>query len=173
MEKERNIDYNKTVIYKIVCKDETIKEIYVGHATDFLYRQWTHIMSCANPNYKGHNIKLYQVIRANGGWKNWSMIQCEEYPCGNLKEARHRELYWYEELKATLNSIKPYVSKEAEKERDKQTNKIWYEKNKEKIAERRSVKVDCDICGKSICKTYLIEHQKTKNCLSNNKKACL
>jgi len=166
MENEKEVDYNKTVIYKIICKDENIKEIYVGHATDFLYRQWTHIMSCVNPQNKSHNVKLYQVIRANGGWKNWEMIQLEEYPCANLEEARKRELFWYEELKATLNSIKPYVTKEGEKERDKETNRIWYEKNKEKIAERRSVKISCDNCGKSVCKRHLTTHKKSKDCIN-------
>jgi hypothetical protein len=126
-------DYENTVIYKIICKDENIKEIYVGHTTDFLYRQWNHIVTCSNEKKEGHNNKLYTTIRANGGWKNWEMIEIESYPCANLEEARLREKYYYIALNATMNSIQPHLTKEEKKERNAKTNKAYYERNKERI----------------------------------------
>jgi hypothetical protein len=27
---------------------------------------------------KRYNLKLYQIIRANGGWDNWDMIEIEK-----------------------------------------------------------------------------------------------
>ena len=30
------IDYSNTIIYKIVCKDPLIKDVYVGHTTNFV-----------------------------------------------------------------------------------------------------------------------------------------
>ena len=38
----KEIDYSKTVIYKIVCNDLNVKDVYVGHTTDFTKRKATH-----------------------------------------------------------------------------------------------------------------------------------
>ena len=32
-------DYSNTIIY---CKDENIKDVYVGHTTDFIGRKYSH-----------------------------------------------------------------------------------------------------------------------------------
>ena len=42
------IDYSNTIIYKISCKDIAIKEVYVGHTTNFVQRKHTHKQSCIN-----------------------------------------------------------------------------------------------------------------------------
>ena len=40
---KRIIDYQKTVMYKIVCNDlNIIKSLYVGHTTDFTNRKRQH-----------------------------------------------------------------------------------------------------------------------------------
>jgi hypothetical protein len=31
---KKNIDYSKTMIYKIVCKDFNVSDLYVGHTTN-------------------------------------------------------------------------------------------------------------------------------------------
>ena len=36
------IDYSNTHFYKIVCKDLGIKELYVGHTTNFKNRKLDH-----------------------------------------------------------------------------------------------------------------------------------
>ncbi len=36
------IDYSKTIIYKIVCNDLTITDCYVGSTTDFKTRKAAH-----------------------------------------------------------------------------------------------------------------------------------
>ena len=36
----KEIDYSKTVIYKIVCNDLNVKDVYVGHTTDFHIKQF-------------------------------------------------------------------------------------------------------------------------------------
>ena len=38
----QNIKYNNTLIYKIVCNDLNIKDVYVGHTTDFRRRKNCH-----------------------------------------------------------------------------------------------------------------------------------
>jgi hypothetical protein len=52
---------------------------------------------------KKNKLKLYQVINANGGWENWSMIEIEKYPCKDNYEATRRERHWCEVLNANLN----------------------------------------------------------------------
>ena len=50
-----------------------IKDVYVGHTVDFVKRKNSHKLSCTHSKYKNHTCKVYQIIRANGGWTNWKM----------------------------------------------------------------------------------------------------
>ena len=99
------INYQNTIIYKIVCNDLTVKDLYIGCTTDFKRRKSEHKNWCNAP-LKG----LYECIYNNGGWSNWSMIEIEKYPCNDGNEARKKERYWVEELKATLNNNKPILT---------------------------------------------------------------
>ena len=105
---KETIDYSNTIIYKIYCKDETITDIYVGHTTNFTKRKCLHKTACNNLNNKS---KIYNTIRENGGWENWNMIEIAKYNCNDHTEARIKEHEHYKELKASLNSIPPYVDK--------------------------------------------------------------
>ena len=49
---KNDIDYLKTIIYKIVCKDLNITDFYVGHTTNFIKRKATHKTACNNINNK-------------------------------------------------------------------------------------------------------------------------
>ena len=103
-----DIDYSNTIIYKIYCKDETITDIYVGHTTNFIQRKYQHKISSSSLDNK---LKIYNTIRANGGWTNWDMIEIAKYNCKDHTEARIKEQEHYEQLKATLNSCPPFVNK--------------------------------------------------------------
>jgi hypothetical protein len=150
----KKIDYSKTVIYKFVCNDLLITDIYVGSTTNFTKRKGQH-KSNIDITHKKAGYKIYQTIRDNGGWDNWEMIEIEKYPCIDGNEARTRERYWYEQLNANLNMRSPitdreeYMDKNAErfkvqrkqfrednKKRLSDTDKIKYELNKDKIKER-------------------------------------
>lgn len=61
-------DYSNTIIYKITCKDPTIKDIYVGHTTNFVQRKHGHKQSCENKKSHNNNCKLYRIMREHGGW---------------------------------------------------------------------------------------------------------
>ena len=39
-------DYNKTIIYRIVCKDATITDCYIGHTTNIVKRRQEHKNIC-------------------------------------------------------------------------------------------------------------------------------
>ena len=125
-------DYSNTIIYKICCKDVSINDIYVGHTTNINNRKHNHKSNCCNSNLKNYNLFVYNFIRENGGWDNWSIIQIEPYNCNNKREAEMRERYWIETLNAKLNCNNPITTKE-EKEKQKQD---WYEENKQEILEK-------------------------------------
>ena len=128
-------DYSKTIIYKIVCNNLNIKDLYVGHTTDFTKRKYGHKENCCDEKYKQHNLKVYKFIRDNGGWENWSMIEVEKYPCCDGNEARARERHWIETLNADLNCTSPFKTQEEQKELKKKTDKEYAIKNKETIKE--------------------------------------
>ena len=122
-------DYSKTVMYKFVCNDLTVKDCYVGHTTDMTKRKCQHKSDCNNEQGKHHNLKIYQIIRKNGGWSNWSMILIEEFPCKNKPEACKRERELYEELDAKMNMSLPYITQEELKQNKKQ----YYQDHKEEL----------------------------------------
>lgn len=98
-------DYSHTVVYQIRCKDEAVKDTYVGHTKNFPERQLQHKYNCEQMWNKN---KLYTCIRAHGGWNNWEMVQLEICNCKDLTEARMKEQEYYEKLNPSLNSCAPY-----------------------------------------------------------------
>jgi hypothetical protein len=91
-------------IYKIVCNDINITDCYVGSTLAFRKRKWEHKCTCNNETNKNYNSKIYQIIRANGGWENWRMVIIEEMSEETTKTQAHiREEYFRVELQATLN----------------------------------------------------------------------
>ena len=145
-------EFNNYTFYKFSCKTEDIECCYVGSTANFLARQRRHKLDCNNANRDNYNIKLYETIRANGGWENWTMTIIGEAENISLKDARMKEEEYRVNLKAELNMIRAYRSDEIKKEQQKSTwinwnNKEttknykidWYETNKEKILENRKV----------------------------------
>jgi hypothetical protein len=108
-----DIDYSNTIIYKITCKDETISDVYVGHTTNFVQRKHSHKQSCMNPKSSNYTFKLYEVIRANGGWSNWKMEIINFFECNDHYEARKKEQEYFISLNATLNSVEPFPKPKA------------------------------------------------------------
>ena len=175
----KEIDYSKTVIYKIVCNNLNVKDVYVGHTTGFTKRKASHkgVLNC--PNHHSYNLKVYTTIRDNGGWENWTMIEIEKYPCNDKNEACSRERHFYELLNANMNIQCPtldiekgkkyrkvYMKKYVEDHKDDMKeymkkyhadyDKAYYQANKERYLEKKA----CDVCGKLyINKT---NHNKTK-----------
>ena len=144
---KNEIDYSKTVIYKIYCKDDSIKDVYIGHTTSFIKRKYQHKISSNNIN---NNLNIYKVIRQYGGWENWEMIELSTYNCKNSEEARIKEQEHYEQHNASLNSYPPYVD---------------------------NINKHCDICNlqfnsKSQCNKHISskKHIYKKNIIDNDKK---
>ena len=107
------IDYSNTIIYKITCKDTNVKDLYVGHTTNFVQRKHAHKQSCINDKSFNYKCKLYEVIRNNGGWQNWNMEIVNFFNCLDNYEARKKEQEYFISLNATLNSIEPMPVKKS------------------------------------------------------------
>ena len=141
------VNYSNTIIYKIVCKDLNVKELYVGHTINFRMRKHAHKNACVSEKDKNHNLKVYKFIRDHGGWDNWEMVEIEKYDCCDGNEARAREREWYEQLEANLNNNYP-------NRKIPECKKAYKQRNPEKIKMLKNKKNDCECGGK-----YLNKHQ--------------
>lgn len=181
------VDYSKTFIYKLCCRDPTITDIYIGHSTNFKQRNLAHKKTCNNINHKKTNSYKYKFIRDNGGYDNWIMIKLYDYPCDNKRQAEAKETEFMIELGATLNTNRPFITEEERKEYQKQyrednqikimeyskknrksileQQKEYRQKNKTKISEKKKVKVKCEFCGFESRKQNLNRHQKSQKCM--------
>jgi hypothetical protein len=159
------INYEKTIIYKIVCNDLSITDCYVGHTTDFVRRKMSHKYHCTNEKDEKHNFKIYKAIRENGGWENWSMLTIEKYPCKDSHEACARERYYYEQLNSNLNSTFPQRNAKEyyamNKEKKSEYRKSYELSHKEQIKERKSKLIVCE-CGLERDYYHKSRHLKTK-----------
>jgi hypothetical protein len=158
-------DFSKTLLYKLVCNDLNITECYVGHTTHFVKRRAEHKSNCNNQNRRHYNYKVYKLIRENGGFDNWTMVQIEEYPCNNGNEAGARERYWYEKLNSTMNTHVPNRSQAEYRTQYYQDNREdrllkRHEYYKENEAELKQ-KFKCE-CGGKYTKASRTIHCKTK-----------
>jgi hypothetical protein len=136
------VNYNNSIIYKIVCKDINVKEFYVGSTTNFNRRKQQHKSESNNSNSKKYNYTIYQFIRDNGKFENWDMLLIEKYNCNDKLELHKREREYIETLGASLNknipsrTIKEYKEKYYENNKDKltQSKHKYYIDNKAEIA---------------------------------------
>ena len=137
------IDYSKTMFYRLVCKDLEVSDFYIGHTTDFKSRKNKHRKNCKNPNNPNFNAYLYRVIRENGNIENWDMVLIETLKCENRLEALKRERELIEQMKPTLNQLRPYRTEEElieKKVKDNERKRQDRNENPEKYREIDRVK---------------------------------
>ena len=132
-------------IYKIVCKDENIKDCYVGSTKDFNKRIIQHKNSYYTDN-QNSNCNIYKFMFNNKGFENFNFEVIETLLCENKNEALIRERYWIENLNASLNSRSSY------KRFNSNHTKDWRNKNGKYICE----------CGKILSRCNLARHLKSK-----------
>ena len=120
---KKTIDYSNCCIYKIEhIKNDTL--IYVGHTTNFKQRKERHIQNCNNESNKKFNLKLYTMIRENGGFKMFKMIEVEKYLCNDRREAERRENEVMKELKVSMNKNRSFRTNQEIKENAKQYKEL-------------------------------------------------
>jgi len=127
---------NDYVFYKIVCLDNSVELCYVGSTANFIKRRSDHKSICNNENSKSYNLKIYKTIREYGGWSNFKMIQLGTREQLNRREAETIEEEYRQELKATLNSRRCYITEEQKIEYDRENSKKRYENNRDELLEK-------------------------------------
>ena len=162
---KKKIDYTTTPVYmyRFVCNDPTIINTYAGSTINMTTRKCNHKSSCNNINSKCYHLLVYKIIRENGGWSNWKMLQLESIFVKDKPEAKRREQYWIEYYHAEMNmrnakqdethyldyhrnyyqNNKEILAEHQREYNQKNKDKInergreYYQRNKEKIAEQQ------------------------------------
>ena len=133
-------------IYKLACKNPSIKEIYVGSTKNLRVRKSQHKHHCNNNN----DFMVYQFIRDNGNFENWDIIQLEQVEFNTKFELRARERHYIESLNASLNQTIPNRS-------HTESDKNWHDNNRAIL----NLKIDC-ACGGKYTAVNKSTHLKTK-----------
>ena len=184
---------NDYIFYKIVCISDDIDLCYVGSTANWKERQREHKSKCYNENCKEYNSKKYEIIRANGGWENFKMVQVGTREQLTKREAEQIEDEYRIALKANMNMRKSYTTEEQKqnyhqnyyeankdkikeqqynyreenKDKVKENKQNYYEANKDKIELRKSEKVLCECCDLLMRKDSILKHQKSQRHLNN------
>ena len=171
------IDYSKTVMYKIQHNDDE-SLLYVGSTTNFNNRKYQHKHACINEMNKKYNLKVYKMIRDNGGWDSFSMVKIEDFPCDNNRDAEAREDELMRELKANMNGRRAFIEdpiaenrmynlrwRQNNREEVKARHKHYRETHREQVREynRNRMKVIsyCEACDCEFLHRHLNRHRQT------------
>jgi hypothetical protein len=121
-----------TYFYKIVCKDPSIKDCYVGRTSNFKKRKAVH----KNNVCKGKGTPLYKCIFSNGGWDNFEMLVFDVSSSDSASKLQKLEKQYIENYGCNLNihvpgrTIKQYYEDNHDKR--KHEMKQYYYNNREK-----------------------------------------
>ena len=116
-------------IYKLICKDDSISDCYVGSTTNVHRRRGQHKSCCSSINSPKHNLKVYKFIREHGGWENWDLVVIEQIRWESKADKLLAERTAMECIGATLNVEVPGRS-------HKETTAAWRAENKDRIRKR-------------------------------------
>ena len=137
-------------IYKLCCRDPTIKDVYVGSTKNLRVRKAMHKSKCNNADSKEYNFRVYQFIRANQGFENWDVIQLEEVDYNTKHELRARERHFFESLNASLNKNVPNRT-------PAESVKNYFVNNRNEIYAKQNSKHNC-VCGGKYTQVNRIQH---------------
>lgn len=118
---------NTCEIYKIICCDTCVNDIYIGSSVSAYIRYQGHRKSFKN----NVSNKLYDCIREHGGIENWKYEIVERDV--EQSQQRIREQYWIDMLNPTLNERRAFTDKETAKEIRKKSE----ETKKDEIAQKK------------------------------------
>ena len=153
----QNNKYNNTKIYKL--QDQIYGYFYIGSTTDMLSKRLYGHKSSSKQYPK---TKVYNVFNEIG-WENVKIVLIEEHYLENREQQLREEdkiIQMYIHDEKCLNSVRPWVSIEEQKEKRKEyykgystqnedkiilKNKLYIEQNKERI---QKYKHEYDILNK-------------------------
>ncbi len=148
-------NYRNSVIYKLICKDSSITDTYIGSTTNPVKRNTDH-----RKESKTGLSKKYVFIREHGGYENWKFIIIERYPCDTWRQLRAREQHWADIYQSTLNSTGCFAVSH------KDSSKRWYDKNQKIILQKKKDQVKC----RSLIKSFTLKSSEIKAVHDNDKR---
>jgi hypothetical protein len=180
MEKEYSLidsssDIDNYFMYKINPKNSNLNYCYIGHTNNFSFRKRQHQLPCIDITHSKSHIKLYKVIRENGGWDEWEMIELEKFNGKTKLEARMREQELIKIHNANLNMLNAYITEDERKATKNAITEKYREENKELLKEQtKKYKEEHKEVIAEQMKKYRAEHKeeinaKTKEYREKNK----
>jgi hypothetical protein len=180
--------YNDYFFYKLVCLTHDVDLSYVGSTANWRNRKYKHNTIWNNPNNKEYNIKKYQIIRENGGFENFKMVQIDFREHLTQREAEAVEEEYRVELRANMNGKKCSAGCETRQEyeskyrQDHKWEKAEYDTkyrqnhrqelteyqakyrqdHQEEIKQKQNVKHECEVCGGKYTQSNKACHIKSK-----------
>lgn len=87
------IDYSNTIFYKIYSHNLNIPHFHIGYTTNFVKRKYYHKQMCARGSKK---LPIYDIIRNNGLWESWTIVELGKHNCSDIDEVRQKEQFYTE-----------------------------------------------------------------------------
>ncbi len=134
-------------VYKLYC--DGVDGFYIGSSFDMKDRKRCHKSNCNNPKSKDYDLKVYQYIRANGGFDNWKFEILETAIFENKNALRIREQHYKNLLIPSLNDRDAYITEEEKQEKQRNYNKNHFLQ-----------KINC-ACGGKTDKSNKARHEKS------------
>ena len=125
------VNYQNGKIYKLV--NDVDDEIYVGSTCRTLSKRKGDHRSSSNICPERHVYKHLNGV----GWDNVKIVLIENYQCNNKEELFQRERYWIDQLKPTLNKIRPVIDDNEKREQIRKDTAKYRIKHRDKIHERK------------------------------------
>jgi len=98
--------------YMFKCNDPEIINTYVGSTQNFRIRKSSHKHDCNTETRTGYDLQVYKIIRQNGGWSNWKMVQIHEQICKSRTHSKQIEQGFIEKNNADMNTHRAFISEE-------------------------------------------------------------
>jgi len=128
--KEKNYSF-----YMFKCNDPDIINTYVGSTQNFRIRKSSHKGDCYNENNNRYNFQVYKIIRENGGWSNWKMVQIHEQICKSRIHSNQIEQEFIEKHQADMNMKRAFRTDEERIEQKREGHKKYRAENAEELRE--------------------------------------
>ena len=163
--------YHGSFIYKLVCKDPSTQDFYIGSTVDCDVRWAEHQSACVDPTNKAYDTKKYRVMRANGGVDNWYMEKVTECVCSNHRRLLGIEQSYITDLKPSMNdanAAKPVVEQtgkidvflEQATQVDCSKDKGGKRDKKDKRKKDEPMKlIRCEVCNQNVRANNISRHK--------------
>lgn len=130
---------SKGYVYKLCIRDGSVDDVYIGSTFNLKQRRRHHKSNCTAKTSPAYNYYVYQFIRDNGGWDNWTMHVLEELDNLNKFELKKMERKYIEEHKPSLNKRVPLNFQTNDEWNKKEYDREYYNHNKQHALEKMAI----------------------------------